>query len=177
MKTAERSIRFSIVVKKCGKPHSVTLWGKPDKTFTTVIREERIMTVSLQTVGSKKDFGIVGFDQHKNASYLVFPKSLKKFKGIRVVGIKYELIEGAQVRGQLAPTKGRKSARAAPPAKPTLSRFQVTIRFTATVETTEEIEAATEAGARSLAAKAARQKEIDFSETRSTPTIVKVVKR
>ena len=168
MKAPQRSVRFSLVVNQCGKPHTVTLWGKPDKRFLTAVRDKRVLTISLPPNNTKKDFGIVGFHQEKNASYLVFPKTLRQFDGYRVVGIKYELIEGTQVSGQLATTKRQKAGRPAPPAKPALSRFRVTTRFTATVEIMEEIEAANEAGARSLAAKAAGQKEIDFSETRPT---------
>lgn len=134
------------------------------------------MTVSLQTPRSKKDFGIVGYHQQKNASYLVFPKSLGKFKGMRVVGIRYELIEGTQVRGQLTPVKGKKSSNRIPPARLPLPRFRVTTRFTATVEVTDEVEAPNEAGAKRLAKEAARNKEVDFSDTPVAAQIVKVAK-
>jgi len=38
------------------------------------------------------DFGIVGFKQRKGATYLVFPKSLKRFADKRIVGIDWTLV-------------------------------------------------------------------------------------
>lgn len=37
------------------------------------------------------EFGQVGFQERKGASYLVFPKSLKRFTGNRIIGIKWEM--------------------------------------------------------------------------------------
>jgi hypothetical protein len=89
------TVRFAKVVQAAGKPEVVSLWIKPerDKTFMSAVRQNRVMTVKQETVGSAKDFGIVGFLREKNVSYLIFPNSLKKFEDRRIVGIKYDLIE------------------------------------------------------------------------------------
>ena len=50
------------------------------------------MTIHQENVGAKKDSGVVGFAEHPHAQYLVFPKSLRRFDGRRVIGIKYELL-------------------------------------------------------------------------------------
>ena len=41
---------------------------------------------------SGTDFGVVGFKASKDARYLVFPKSLKRFANKRVVGIDWRLV-------------------------------------------------------------------------------------
>jgi hypothetical protein len=49
-----------------------------------------VMTIQQTNAGT--DFGVVGFVKRKGARYLVFPKSLKRFEGNRIVGIKWEKI-------------------------------------------------------------------------------------
>jgi hypothetical protein len=49
--------------------------------------------MTVQKSESGTEFGIVGFKDRKGASYLVFPKSLKRFENKRVVGINWELIK------------------------------------------------------------------------------------
>ena len=49
------------------------------------------MTVLKSESGN--DFGIVGFKESKEARYLVFPKSLKRFENKRIVGINWDLIK------------------------------------------------------------------------------------
>jgi len=68
--------------------------------FQKAIRENRVMTITLPTVGTKKDFGVVGFEREKNAAFLIFPNSLKKFAGKRIVGIKYSLLAAAKAEGK-----------------------------------------------------------------------------
>ena len=46
----------------------------------------------IQRTESGTEFGIVGFKQTKDARYLVFPKSLKRFENRRVVGINWDLV-------------------------------------------------------------------------------------
>jgi len=36
---------------------------------------------------------MVRFKEHKGASYLIFPKSLKRFENKRIVGINWDLIK------------------------------------------------------------------------------------
>lgn len=79
------------------------------------------MTIRQENVGSKKDFGLVGFSQEAPAQFLIFPRSLKPFEGQRVVGINYELFDpspepGAAFKGKEPVAK--KKAKPAPPAVP-----------------------------------------------------------
>ena len=94
--------RFSEIVEKAGRPESYTLWQKPsaDRHLQSAIKNNRIMTI--QRTNSGTEFGIVGFKQTKDARYLVFPKSLKRFENRRVVGINWDLV----------PPVGRLSAQA-----------------------------------------------------------------
>jgi len=48
--------------------------------------------MTIQRTNSGTEFGIVGFKQTKDARYLVFPKSLKRFENRRVVGINWDLV-------------------------------------------------------------------------------------
>jgi len=90
--------RFSKVVERSGKPVSYTLWTDPknDAEFQRALKAQRVMTVHQETVGSRTDYGTVGFFGDKRASLLIFPKSLAPFVGKRVVGIKYDLLEPPQ---------------------------------------------------------------------------------
>jgi len=49
-----------------------------------------VMTILKSESGT--DFGIVGFKQRKGATYLVFPKSLKRFAEKRIIGIDWALV-------------------------------------------------------------------------------------
>jgi hypothetical protein len=85
--TPLKTARFSRLVEKCGKPQVYTLWQKPsaDRHLQSQIKNTRVMTVQKSESGT--DFGIVGFKERKGATYLVFPKSLKRFADKRIVGI------------------------------------------------------------------------------------------
>ena len=88
-----KSARFAQVVEKAGKPEVYTLWQKPgqDRHLQSEIKNNRVMTIQKSDTGS--EFGIVGFKEHKGASYLIFPKSLKRFENKRVVGINWDLVK------------------------------------------------------------------------------------
>lgn len=87
-----KTVRFSHVVEKCGKPKPYTLWQKPsaDRHLQTQVKNNRIMTILKTESGT--DFGIASFKENKAASYLVFPKSLKRFADVRIVGIDWALV-------------------------------------------------------------------------------------
>jgi hypothetical protein len=87
-----KTARFAEVVDTCGHPEVHTLWQKPgeDRHLQSQIKNNRVMTI--QKGQSGVEFGVVGFKEHKGASYLVFPKSLKPFENKRIVGIKWELV-------------------------------------------------------------------------------------
>jgi len=87
-----KTARFSQVIEKCGKPQVYTLWQKPsaDRHLQSQIKSNRVMTVQKSESGT--DFGIVDFKERKGATYLVFPKSLKRFADKRIVGIDWALV-------------------------------------------------------------------------------------
>jgi len=87
-----KTVRFAEVVDKAGKPEVYTLWQKPaaDRHFQSLNKSNRVMTIQKSESGT--DFGLVGFKERKGASYLVFPKSLKRFADKRIVGINWDLL-------------------------------------------------------------------------------------
>jgi hypothetical protein len=82
-----KTARFSQIIENCGKPHVYTLWQKPstDRHLQAQIKNNRVMTVLKTESGS--DFGIAGFKESREARYLIFPKSLKRFADKRIIGI------------------------------------------------------------------------------------------
>jgi hypothetical protein len=87
-----KTARFSQVIEECGKPQVYTLWQKPstDRHLQAQLKNNRVMTILRTESGT--DFGIAGFKETKGATYLVFPKSLKRFADKRVIGIDWALI-------------------------------------------------------------------------------------
>ena len=85
--------RFTDVIEAAGKPEVYTLWQKPaqDRHLQSEIKNNRVMTIQKSEAGS--EFGMVGFKESKGASYLVFPKSLKRFENNRIVGINWDLVK------------------------------------------------------------------------------------
>lgn len=69
-KTSASTARFAKVVADCGTPELVVLWGEPTKSFLAADKQDRVMTVLQPVVGSQKDYGLVGFQPGKSASYL-----------------------------------------------------------------------------------------------------------
>ena len=88
-----KTARFAQVVEKAGKPEVYTLWQKPaqDRHLQSEIKNNRVMTIQKSEAGS--EFGMVGFKEKKGASYLIFPKSLKRFENKRIIGINWDLIK------------------------------------------------------------------------------------
>ena len=88
-----KTARFADIVEKAGAPEVYTLWQKPaqDRHLQSAIKNHRVMAV--QKTESGTEFGEVGFKERKGASYLLFPKSLKRFENRRVIGIKWELVK------------------------------------------------------------------------------------
>jgi len=88
-----KTARFAELVEKAGKPEVYTLWQKPaqDRHLQSEIKNNRVMTIQRSDTGS--EFGIVGFKEQKGASYLIFPKSLKRFENKRIVGVNWDLVK------------------------------------------------------------------------------------
>ena len=87
-----KTVRFTQVVETCGKPQVYTLWQKPsaDRRLQSQLKNNRVMTILRSPTGT--DFGIVGFKENKEARYLIFPKSLKRFADKRIVGLDWALV-------------------------------------------------------------------------------------
>ena len=87
-----KTTRFSRIVEKCGKPQVYTLWQKPsaDRHLQAQIKKSRVMTILKSESGT--DFGIVGFKESREARYLIFPKSLKRFAEKRIIGVDWTLV-------------------------------------------------------------------------------------
>jgi hypothetical protein len=49
--------------------------------------------MTIQRSENGTEFGIAAFNEHKGASYLTFPKSLKRFENKRIVGINWDLVK------------------------------------------------------------------------------------
>ncbi len=88
-----KTARFSQIIEKCGKPQVYTLWQKPsaDRHFQSQIKRVRLMTILKSESGT--DFGIVAFKESREARYLIFPKSLKRFAEKRIIGIDWALVQ------------------------------------------------------------------------------------
>ena len=48
--------------------------------------------MTIQKSDGGTDFGMSGFKERKGATYLLFPKSLKRFANKRIVGIDWALL-------------------------------------------------------------------------------------
>src|SRR5439155_3418877 len=144
MTVPSATVRFSVIVQQAGHPELFTPWQDPqtDRGFKRAMAEHRVMTVRQENVGTRKDFGLVGFFKEPNATYLVFPKSLATYEGKRVVGIKYDLLATTPPKGPLASVSAprhRPQPAAAAQKKPP-NRFRVVVRSTATLEIAKEVE-------------------------------------
>lgn len=91
MKTA----RFRDVVAESGRPRIHLAFAKPtaDAELKAAKKGVRLLTVHQQIHGGKKDFGIVGLEEGRDAQYLIFPKSLRRYSGLHIVAIQYDLLD------------------------------------------------------------------------------------
>jgi hypothetical protein len=88
-----KTARFADIVERSGKPEPYTLWQKPaqDRRLQSEIKNHCVMTILKTDAGS--EFGIIGFKEKKGASYLIFPKGLKRFENRRIVGVSWDLVK------------------------------------------------------------------------------------
>jgi hypothetical protein len=109
MKTA----RFADVVKQCGEPepHLMLIEPAKDRELQAAIKAKRVMTVFQDTVGTKADRGVVGFEAGPARQFLIFPKALRAFEGKQIIGIKYELWSIKE------PPKSQRAGPVKPPVK------------------------------------------------------------
>jgi hypothetical protein len=126
MKTA----RFAAVVAAAGKPdiHLLLVSPEKDKTLQAAIRSHRVMTVHQEVAGNRKDHGIVGFHPGPARQFLIFPRSISKFEGSRIVAVKYDLLGDDKERVKPPKTRQnvaskRKVVKAKKPAHPKIVHF------------------------------------------------------
>ncbi|MGI8820805.1 MAG: hypothetical protein ACR2ID_08070 [Chthoniobacterales bacterium] len=88
-----KTVRFAVVVEKCGAPQVYTLWQKPtaDRHFQSLLKNHCVMTILPNDAG--RDFGLADYCARRGATFLAFPKSLRRFADRRVVGIKWDLVQ------------------------------------------------------------------------------------
>jgi hypothetical protein len=158
------TVRFTELVQTCGRPEVYLPLADPkqDRNFIQAIKEQRVLSLKQQPTGTKKDFGTVGFLPEKHVSYLIFPKPLTAFAERRIIGIKYDTLQQANVSTPRARvlTRGR-ITRPRPPSpkpKPRPKRFRATVRLTSTKEVTVIVEGFSQDEARRKAEKIAREK-------------------
>ncbi len=87
-----KTVRFSKVVEKSGRPEVYLLMSETDPDFRKALDAGRIMGLSGESYGAGTEYGTVGYDKTSHGQLLIFPKSLKAFVGTKVVGIKYDLL-------------------------------------------------------------------------------------
>lgn len=93
------TVRFSKVVEASGKPVIHLLWTDPakDTALKKAIMADRVMTLHQRSATTRTDYGMVGFEKNVPGQILIFPKSLRRFVGKRVIGVKYDLLEWPDV--------------------------------------------------------------------------------
>lgn len=113
MKTA----RFTEVVATAGPPQVHSLWVAPgqDPALKRAVRDCRVMTIHQMLRGTQKDYGTVGLQADQSSQILVFPKSLRRFSDVRIVGIDYSLVMQPDPKDPAPPfvppkSKARKSS-------------------------------------------------------------------
>lgn len=123
------------------------------------IRENRVLTVKQNPVGSKADVGTIGFHEDRDVSYFIFPEPLPESKGAKVIGINYDLLEVDKPVGRKISSKPTKQPAKKP--EPEKREISVTIKRTATIETTVKVEATGLAEAENLALAEIREQPFD----------------
>lgn len=121
-----KTVRFTQVVERCGRPRVHTLWTTPQKDpeLTRARKTGRVMTVHRER--GKTDVGEIGLASTRDGrvQILVFPKSLARFAGARIVGIKFELVEQPKLvpatssRQRSRPIRRARAVRRPAPIKP-----------------------------------------------------------
>ena len=88
-----KTVHFTDVVAACGAPEVYTLWQKPaaDRHLQSLKKNHRLMTILQSDAGT--DFGVAEFCERKGATYLAFPKSLKRFQEKRIIGVNWGLVK------------------------------------------------------------------------------------
>jgi hypothetical protein len=123
------TVRFAKLVAECGRPENHLVLTDPakDKLLQAAIKASRVLTIHQEQGGT--NYGTFGFSAGRERQFLVFPKSLARFKDARIVGIKYDLLASEPDTEITPTTKAREEQReskrkpeaATPAAKPPAS--------------------------------------------------------
>jgi hypothetical protein len=170
------TVRFSQVLEAAGEPGVYLPLNDPgkDKAFNRAKEENRVLSLKQIPTGTKKDFGLIGALDEKFITYLIFPKSLARFKGKRVVGIKYEELEQspAHVSFHGRPKLQKKIRKLPKTQVPKLpKRFTVRIQLVAKKSVEVSVEAHTTKEARVQASRTAIQNAA-FSRNEISPRVL-----
>ena len=132
-----KTAHFAAVVEAAGKPDTHLLLVSPerDKALQAAIRTHRVMTVHQELGGNKADHGTIDFEPGRARQFLIFPKSISKFKGIRIVAIKYDLLKAGRPPKERAksvkePKKTRPKPTFPEKSKPQESPHEKVVHFT-----------------------------------------------
>lgn len=194
---SKKTVRFDALVKESGQPEQVTLWTKPedDREFMSAVKARRVVTVMQNNVGTKKDFGLVGFYPKDKAAFLAFPKRISEADETKVVGIKYEQLAqpspngaihkpatkkplGIPMRKEPAPIHAKSRSRERiPPAAPKLFTFRATIQLHAEQEETVEVEARNSTEAAKLVKTRAAKAHLDLAKAKISTAVSKPIKQ
>ena len=153
---------------------------------------------TLHNVGTRKDFGVVGFDPKPSATYIVFSKPLSAATGTKVIGVKYELLEEAPVKDPVSRSQSQPARKVRPPtSKPAKTvfertdndkkviafpepkppqKFKVTFSVTTKSRIEKEIEAENAKEARAKALKATKNEPVDVTNAATTHRVISAKK-
>jgi hypothetical protein len=165
-RTDVKTVRFTQVVEACGRPQVHTLWLAPEKDRELKRARDAQRVMTLDHAGRKTDHGIVGFDAAaaKGGEVLIFPKSLRRFAGARVVGVKYDLIDQPKLASAGAAVWAT-PARAHPHSKP----HAPAARLRAESSATDSAPADAAEASPPLRAPPAKPKRVRTAEAKSSP--------
>ena len=193
-------VRFSDLVKHFDPAQLMTLWSDPktDKSFMRAVAENRVITITLHNVGTRKDFGIVGFDPKPSATWVVFAKPLSAATGTKVIGVKYELLEEPPVKDPVSLSSSQPSRKVGPatpkpdkavfertntdkkviacPAPKPPQKFKVAISVTTKSQVEKEIEAENAKEARALALEEMKKEPVDLASAAITRRVISAKK-
>jgi len=152
--------------RNSGRPHTLTLWTKPQDNpeLTKAIKQNRALSVIQQP--GKRDYGVLGFELHPGALYLIFPKPLPREENARVIGINFQLVEEPAVNAVQRAKKTNPLPKRENPKpvihEPKTRKFAVKVRRTAGLESEVSVHAPNKEAAKRQALEAAKEKPFKF---------------
>lgn len=168
-----KTVRFSRLVESYGKPTVHTRWVAPEKDAELKRARAASRVLTVEHAKGKTEVGVVGFDENSKAhsQVLIFPKSLHRLTGARVVGIKFDLVEQPDLapvgdRRWTAPSKSTRR-RSHKPARRTGAQAAEIIAFPAASEAMKATEAAAPARRRAVDSARAPRRQRPASRPRS----------